>query len=313
MDLENRGPFAYRASPHFLCRSPVSWAEASRNQHLLPRGPLSVTDHSARRLARKVPELGDSQQPPKARRDDEWLAVVSHELRGPVSSIHNAICTLRSTAIDATSRQRMQALIERQVGRLILLIDDLTDMARLTSARLRLKTERIDLRVVLRQAIETVGPDITQRKHRLDVVLPESPVWIPGDSGRLEQVFVNLLTNASKYTHTGGEISVWLHAKAGHAVVRIRDSGIGIATDMLAEIFEMFKQTDAAIQHSNTGLGIGLALVRNLVESHGGRVTAASAGRDQGSEFTVRLPRHEAADESPSNIGLVKRLVAPGT
>jgi signal transduction histidine kinase len=190
-----------------------------------------------------------------------------------------------------------QLLIERQVGRLVVLLDDLTDLARSARSRLTLNTERLDLRVVLRHAIETAQADITQRKHRLNVVLPESPVWISGDAGRLEQVFVNLLANASKYTHTGGEISVWLHTKADHAVVRIRDSGIGIATEMLADVFEMFRQADEAVQYSNTGLGIGLALVRNLVELHGGKVTAASAGHDQGSEFTVQLPRHDDGKE----------------
>jgi len=142
----------------------------------------------------------------------------------------------------------------------------------------------------VRHSIEALEPDIRQRNQRLGVALPDAPVWLQGDADRLEQVFVNLLSNASKYTDEGGELTVWIHTNERQAVVRVRDSGIGIAPDALPHVFDLFRQADAADPRSHTGLGIGLALVRSLVELHGGSVTAASAGKGQGSEFTVRLP-----------------------
>jgi signal transduction histidine kinase len=166
-----------------------------------------------------------------------------------------------------------------------------------------LRRERIDLRLVVNNAIETLQPDISDRGHHLCVALPHLPVWLQGDSWRLEQVFVNLLANASKYTDAGGELAVWMHTRGdGQAVVRIRDSGIGIAPDALPRIFDLFRQTDEADDRSRSGLGIGLALVRNLVESHGGSVIAASAGLGKGSEFTVRLPRSGEVTPAVSRI-----------
>jgi signal transduction histidine kinase len=157
--------------------------------------------------------------------------------------------------------------------------------------RLHLQPERIDLRDVVSNAIETLGPDINERHHRLTTALPDVPVWLQGDPGRLEQVFVNLLGNASRYTDTGGDLAVWMHTRAGQAIVRVRDSGTGIAPEALPQLFDVSRRADDAAPRSQSGLGIGLALVRNLVESHGGSVTGASAGLGQGSEFTVRLPR----------------------
>jgi signal transduction histidine kinase len=171
------------------------------------------------------------------------------------------------------------------------LVDDLLEVSWISHGRLRLRRERIDLRLVVTNAIETLQPDIKERNHRLSVALPDSPVWLQADPWRLEQVFVNLLANASKYTSAGGELSVWMHTRDGQVVVRIRDSGIGIAPDALPRIFDLFRQTDEADDRSRSGLGIGLALVRNLVESHGGSVMAASAGLGKGSQFAVRLPR----------------------
>jgi signal transduction histidine kinase len=182
-------------------------------------------------------------------------------------------------------------MIERQVRRMTQLLDDLLDVSRITNGRLHLQLERIDLRDVVSNAIETLESDIKQRNHRLTTALPDAPVWLQADPGRLEQVFVNLLANASKYTDTGGELAVWMHVRHGQAIVRVRDSGIGIAPEALPHLFELFRQADEAAPRSQSGLGIGLALVRNLVEAHGGSVTGASAGLGQGSEFSVRLPR----------------------
>ena len=227
------------------------------------------------------------------RRKDEFLAMLSHELRSPLAAIQDAVRLLSSQTGESPPQQRtqaLQALIERQVRRMTQLVDDLLDVSRISHGRLHLQRERIDLRVVVSNAIETLEADINERHHRLTTALPDAPVWLHADPWRLEQVFVNLLANASRYTDAGGELAVWVHTRDGHAVVGIRDSGIGIAPDALAHIFDLFRQADVAAPRSKSGLGIGLALVRNLVELHGGSVSAASAGVGQGSEFTVRLP-----------------------
>jgi two-component system CheB/CheR fusion protein len=156
---------------------------------------------------------------------------------------------------------------------------------------MHLRRERMDLRDVVSNAIQTLESDIQQRNHRLTAELPDAPVWLQGDPGRLEQVFVNLLANASKYTDRGGELTLGLYVRGGQAVVSIRDSGIGIAPGALPELFGLFRQADQTAPRSQSGLGVGLALVRSLVESHGGTVTGASDGLGQGSEFTVCLPR----------------------
>jgi signal transduction histidine kinase len=155
---------------------------------------------------------------------------------------------------------------------------------------LDLQRERLDLRDVVSHVIATLEWDLLERNHRLATELPDAPVWLHADPGRLEQVFVNLLANASRYTNAGGRLSVSVHAKDGEAIVRVRDSGIGIAPEALPHLFDLFQQGNAADPRSPPGLGVGLAVVRNLVELHGGSVTAASAGVGQGSEFTVRLP-----------------------
>jgi signal transduction histidine kinase len=225
------------------------------------------------------------------RRKDEFLAVLSHELRSPLGSIQNAFRLMRSQSAETPAWHKAQALIERQIGRMTQLVDDLFDVSRIAHGHLHVERERIDLCVVIKNTIETLEADIRQRKHRLTVVLPDEPVWLQGDAGRLEQVFVNVLANASRYTAVGGVLVVCLHAQDGKAVVRVRDSGIGIEPHVLPHIFDLFKRADAAALRSKAGLGIGLTLVRDLVELHGGSVTAASAGAGQGSEFTICLPR----------------------
>jgi signal transduction histidine kinase len=225
------------------------------------------------------------------RRKDEFLAVLAHELRTPLAAIYNGIHLLSHQARDTAVPQKIGAMLERQVCRMIQLVDDLLDVSRITHGRLRLQRERMDLRDVVKNAIQTVDSDIKQGNHRLITALPDEPVWLHADPWRLEQVFVNLLANASKYTNTGGELAVLVHARDGRAVVRVRDSGVGIAPEVLPHLFDLFRQADEAAPRSQAGLGIGLALVRNLVESHGGSVTGASAGLGQGSEFTVCLPR----------------------
>lgn len=224
-------------------------------------------------------------------RKDKFLAILGHELRNPLAAIHNGIHLLSHQTEETSARQKIEAMIERQVCRMTQLVDDLLDGSRIGHGYPSLQRERIDLRDVVNNAIQTLESDIKQRNHRLATTLPDAPVWLQGDSGRLEQVFVNLLANASKYTDTGGQLAVSVHARDAQAVVRVRDSGIGFAPQALPHLFDLFWQADAAVSRSRSGLGIGLALVRDLVESHGGVVTAESAGLGHGSEFTVFLPR----------------------
>lgn len=171
----------------------------------------------------------------------------------------------------------------------LLVVNDLLVVSRITHGCMRLQRERIDLRTIVSNAIETLEPDIEERGQRLTITLPEAPVWLEADPLRLEQVFENLLANASRYTDANGELAVSVHIPDGHAVVRIRDSGIGIAPSALPYIFDLFRQAEEAAPRSQTGLGVGLSLVRNLVEFHGGSVT----GIGHKSEFTVHLLIHD--------------------
>jgi signal transduction histidine kinase len=221
---------------------------------------------------------------------DEFLAMLSHELRSPLASIHYAVSLMGKQMGEAPAQQRMQALIERQLHRMTLLVDELLDVSRITSGRLHLQRERLDLRDIMRNAIETLESNINGRNHRLSTEFADMPVWMEGDPCRLEQVFVNLLANASRYTAAGGELAVSVLTHEGQAVARVRDSGIGIAPEALPHIFDLFKQAHEGDPRSRDGLGVGLAVVRNLIELHGGSVTAASGGSGHGSEFTIRLP-----------------------
>jgi signal transduction histidine kinase len=218
--------------------------------------------------------------------------MLSHELRSPLSAIQNAIAILRgSQGADATVRGGMYELIDRQVRQMSLLASGLLDVGGIERGQLQLQYTRIDLITVLISAIETIQSDINRRGQVLSAVWPRSSVWVLADPNRLEQVFVNLLTNASKYSDEGGQISMSLLAQDGHAIVRVKDSGLGIAANALAHIFDLFMQVpvSSASARPRSGVGLGLALVRKLVEMHDGSVTAISAGLGQGSEFVVRL------------------------
>jgi signal transduction histidine kinase len=223
------------------------------------------------------------------RRKDDCLAIVGHELRGPLAAIRSAIVIIGSRAADSVMRARAQAMMERQVGVMTRLVDDLLDASRISRDRLVLQRARVDLRTVVQSALETLDSQILDKKQRVTVSMPEGPVWSQVDAVRLEQVFVNLLANASRYTDAGGELTLWMHTRPGQAVIRIRDSGVGIDPAVLPHVFDLFRQGNIDDPRSAAGLGVGLAVVRDLVELHGGRVTASSAGVGQGSEFTVAL------------------------
>lgn len=221
--------------------------------------------------------------------NNEFMAVFSHELRNSLSAIHFAvgILSLETSAQPATLKARM--VIERQVAQMTRMVEDLLDVSRVRRGQLTVRHERVDLCAVAARAAQTVEFTMRERNHSLSTSLPNAPVWLQADSVRLEQVLVNLLFNAAKYTQPGGRIHLSAERQQSDVVIRIHDSGIGIESHVLPHVFDLFVQADPSSRRDG-GLGIGLALVRNLVEQHGGRVTAASAGLGHGSEFTVRLP-----------------------
>jgi len=223
------------------------------------------------------------------RRKNEFLAMLSHELRNPLAPILNAVELLRLKRGEGGIQQQADTIIERQVGQLVHLVDDLLEVSRISTGRIHLKLEQLDLRVIAECGVETVRLFVEQRRHILALNLPASPIWIDGDSTRLEQVVVNLLNNAAKYTDEGGHIWLRLHQDGNEAVLQVRDSGVGIGPELMPHIFDMFTQAERSLAHSHGGLGIGLALVQRLVEMHGGKVEAHSV-LGQGSEFVVRLP-----------------------
>jgi signal transduction histidine kinase len=197
---------------------------------------------------------------------------------------------MRLKRTDDPDVQWARDVVERQVQQLTRLVDDLLDVARFNQGKINLQMAPVDLAVVAARAVEVSRPLIDAHKHSLEVVLPAQAVRVQGDATRLAQVLSNLLNNAAKYTEVGGRIDLTVEASGGEAVLRVHDTGVGIAADMLPHIFEMFTQVQSSVSRSQGGLGIGLTLVRKLVEMHGGRVDAQSEGHGHGSEFVVRLP-----------------------
>jgi CheY-like chemotaxis protein/signal transduction histidine kinase len=224
------------------------------------------------------------------RRKDEFLAMLAHELRSPLAPIRNAIEVLRVADPSQERSTWARDIIDRQSRQLVRLVDDLLDVSRITSGKIQLRTEDVDIAAVMDAALETSRPLIEERGHELSVTLPEDALVIRGDSARIAQVLTNLLNNAAKYTPPGGRVSVSATAEGSEAVLRVADSGQGIPESMLEGIFDLFTQLDNSPDHSQGGLGIGLTLVKRLVEAQRGTVSAASAGVNQGSVLTVRLP-----------------------
>jgi signal transduction histidine kinase/ActR/RegA family two-component response regulator len=223
------------------------------------------------------------------RRKDEFLAMLSHELRNPLSAILNAARLLRLQQDRNPAQIEAQAMIDRQAAQLNRLVEDLLEVSRISTGRIRVRREPVDLPGIVCSAIETVRPQVGKKGLPIAVALPDRPLWVDGDPVRLEQIVVNLLSNAIKYTDRGGHIRVELNAEANEAVLRVRDDGVGIAPDMLPHIFDLFTQADRSLDRAQGGLGIGLALVQSLVTIHEGRVEVQSK-LDEGSEFVVKLP-----------------------
>jgi signal transduction histidine kinase len=243
-----------------------------------------------RRVAQRTEELEEAN-----RRKDQFLAVLAHELRNPLAAIRMAAQSLNLPETDTSDRERWSTVIERQVGHLSRLIDDLVDVSRITRGTIELQRKAIDIGGVIAEAIEASRPIIDDRKHNLVVHLPDdSPLRVFGDAARLVQVLANLIHNAAKFTPKNGHIDIAVHTEGDEVVIQVKDDGIGIDPELVPQIFEMFSQVGRPLDRPAMGLGIGLALVRTLVELHGGTVTASSLGKGSGTALTVRLPRLDA-------------------
>jgi signal transduction histidine kinase/CheY-like chemotaxis protein len=252
---------------------------------------MRVANRRAKQYARRLEEH-QAQLELIERRKDEFLATLVHELRSPLAPIRNAVSLLIPRDPELGMARN---IIDRQSRHLIRLVDDLLDMSRIRAGRIRVQKDAIPFAPVLHQAIEAARPGIEAAGHELRVDIPAEPIFLEGDATRLTQIFSNLLNNAARYTPRGGHISLQARREARNVRVTVRDDGIGIPPEMLPHIFEMFMQVDRAAERKGEGLGIGLTLVKKLVELHGGRVEARSEGIDKGSEFVVFLPALAAA------------------
>jgi PAS domain S-box-containing protein len=235
-------------------------------------------------LRRQAEELAEMN-----RHKDEFLTMLSHELRNPLAPILNSVHVLRRLRSEDPVLDQASTMIERQVRHLARVIDDLLEVTRLTRGRITLRREKVELNTLLHRAVDSVRPLMEERRHTLYFQIPSQPVWLEADPTRLDQIFVNLLNNAAKYTDPGGQIRLTVELSEKEVTVRVRDNGAGIAPKMLPRIFDLFTQADRSLERTKGGLGIGLTLVRSLVQMHGGTVEASSEGLEKGSEFAVRL------------------------
>ncbi|HUF76685.1 MAG TPA: PAS domain S-box protein [Longimicrobiales bacterium] len=242
------------------------------------------------------------------RRKDEFLATLSHELRNPLAPLRNALHLLRRARVEGPVAESLHDIMERQIDQLVRLVDDLMEVARITRGTFELRREPVTIQEVLQRAFETSQPFIEGGSHRLDVSVPTEPIRLEADPVRLAQIFANLLNNAAKYTPESGEIAVEVRSEPGHVVVSVSDTGQGIDAEDLPTLFDMFSRGSRAVRHAQEGLGIGLALVRRLVEMHGGTVRAESAGLGHGSRFTVRLPLGDPAPRAEGTPAPTPRL-----
>jgi PAS domain S-box-containing protein len=271
----------------FWCRATVTPLRDARTQvRSFARVMHDLTESEAQDAQKKrADNLAEAN-----RSKEEFMALLSHELRNPLSPILNALNILKQMRTNDPIIEQAGNIIHRQVVQMVRLVDDLLDISRITKGKLRLTKEKVELRVVANRAAETARPLMDARRHDFSVSLPTEPIWVEADPARLEQIVVNLLNNAAKYTDPNGLIRMNVYQEGAEAVIQVRDNGIGIAPKMLPGVFDLFTQIDGTTGRSYGGLGIGLALVRTLVEIQDGRVQAQSAGLGKGSEFTVKLP-----------------------
>jgi signal transduction histidine kinase len=258
------------------------------------RQAMGLAEELARRAALALDNAELYHQLREAdRRKDEFLAMLAHELRNPLSPVATSLQLLRAAGDDPTVARRALEVMERQVGHIVRLVDDLLDVARITRGRIELRLAAVDLATAVAHTVENQRPRFAQREQQLVLELPAEPIVVRADPTRLDQVVANLLANANKYTPSGGHVTVRVERRGEQAVLTVRDDGIGLPPELLGRVFDLFMQSERALDRSQGGLGIGLTLVRRLVELHGGSVAASSEGEGKGSEFEVRLPVQE--------------------
>jgi signal transduction histidine kinase len=256
------------------------------------REAVSGLEEANRALHGEILERARAEQQLKEadRLKDEFLAMLAHELRNPLAPIHNAVRIMRMKPMGDTQLEWARDVIDRQAAHLTRLVDDLLDVSRITRGKINIEAKPFDLAAAVARAVETVQPMLSQQKHELQVELPETPLTVMGDLTRVTQVIGNVLGNAVKYTDAGGMIRLSARLDEGMVEISIRDNGIGIPASMLPTVFDLFSQAGIMDGRSRGGLGIGLALVKRLVEMHGGNVGVHSAGSGHGTEFIIRLP-----------------------
>ena len=276
-----------------LDRGITEYYEWQINRIRLPDGRYGVVcyfrDISVHVLARAQLQLADRQK-------DEFLAMLAHELRNPLAPIRYAGEFLSRSGVAHDRAKAAIDIVQRQVGNLARLVDDLLDVSRITLGRIELKRRPVQLADMIAQATEVVEPLIRERRHRVSIT-SQRPLYVHGDPERLVQCVANVLTNAAKYTDPEGEIRVESRQEGGQAVVIVADNGMGISADLLPRVFDLFVQSDRTLDRAQGGLGIGLAIVKRLVEMHGGRVSAGSSGLRMGSVFEIRLPLIDRKDD----------------
>ena len=255
---------------------------------------------------RRAQELRDADQ-----RKDEFLATLAHELRNPLAPLRNALEILRVKDVDPAVAEKARQMMQRQLAQMVRLVDDLLDVSRITTGKLAVRREPVPLQSVVQDALETVRPLMESRRHQLDVSVPAEPLIVQGDRTRLAQVLSNLLNNAAKYTEPGGRVWLSLQAEGHEAVLRVRDTGIGLDPHALSTIFDMFVQVDRSLERTQAGLGVGLTLAKRLVSLHGGTIAGRSAGGGLGSEFEVRLPLAPSTAKAGEGVRGPEALAAP--
>lgn len=269
------------AEPHFPSEREMHTADLLAQKAVLYI-ERTRSEEALRQSARRLEEAD--------RRKDQFLATLAHELRNPLAPIRNALHFMQLRGSRDPDMQNARDMIDRQVRQMVRLVDDLMEVSRITLGQIQLQSEPVSLAIVITNAVEVSRPLIDAARHRLSVELPDEQLYVEGDSTRLSQVLQNLLNNAAKYTPTGGTITLRAERSEDAAIIRVRDTGIGIPPTMLDRVFEMFTQVDRGSALSQGGLGIGLALAQQLTQMHGGRIEVASEGAGRGSEFSVRLP-----------------------
>jgi len=250
--------------------------------------PVIGADGSVEAVAGSTRDITDYKE--ANRRKDEFLAMLAHELRNPLAPISNSIHIMRSASVSQPIREEAAMLVDRQITQMTHLLNDLLDVSRVTLGKIELKLQKVALAEIISMATESIRPLIEDRQQRLNVSVPEHPIWLYADKTRLAQVFSNLLNNAAKYTDKGGYIEIMTFEDKLGVTITIRDNGIGIPKEVQPHIFDLFAQVDSSMERAQGGLGIGLTLVQNLLAMHKGTVSVFSEGKGRGSIFTVRLP-----------------------